>query len=113
DAVQVRARNNPKWTVGGSAVVKMYSNGDQALKQRNWCMNEQCALLYRPAAKLGVSNSVCDGNTEILVNRNEPVEGSRLLEGRALDGDRRCRQQCRDRLVCTEQRHTRSTPRLR
>lgn len=76
--------HNSKSTVALIAVVEVYADGQDLLQYCHRWLHEDLTLLLRPTRALSTANTFGDRNTEVLMQRHEPILFDRLREQRAL-----------------------------
>jgi hypothetical protein len=84
DAAQVRARHDKERTVVCSAGIEVQPYRDKFLKYRDRRLDERLAFLCGPWSPAWRSRPSGDWDTQILVNRHQPVVHRGLLKVRAL-----------------------------
>jgi len=86
-AKTVRARNHAKGAVVKGARIDVHAHRNQRFKHGKRGLHIERALFVGPASQARVLDPRCDRNAKVLMNWNEPVLRSGLLEIRALNSD--------------------------
>lgn len=87
-AAPVRTGNDAKRAIPRSAVIEVGAHGDQRLQHGHRRLDVQNTLLLGPPGALGVWDTCLDRDTQILVERDEPVVALPFVEERALNRHR-------------------------
>ena len=82
----VRAWKDAERAVVGAAVVEMHPYGHHALKHRDWWLHVVNSCLDAPGAIALDLTTSPDGDGEILMPRDLPVRGGRLVEQQGPNG---------------------------
>jgi hypothetical protein len=93
----MRARHDTQWAGSRAALVEMYPNCYERLEDRERWLHEKDALLFGPASAIGMCDAIAYRDTQVLVQRHEPVPARGLVKQRALYGDGGGRKMLSDR----------------
>jgi hypothetical protein len=69
----MRARHDAKRSISIVTVIKVDTHRQDVLKDWHRRLDEQIAFLFRPARAFGAIDSLSNRDTEILVQRHEPI----------------------------------------